>query len=52
MNACNEDQDTYFDKALQSALHHGRVNSERTIVLSSSHSGLSVLVIPAWSSLP
>jgi len=24
MTACNEDEDTYFDKVLQSALHHGR----------------------------
>jgi HEAT repeat protein len=24
MTACNEDEDTYFDKVLKSALHHGR----------------------------
>jgi HEAT repeat protein len=32
MTACNEDEDTYFDKVLQSALHHGRREKRREMV--------------------
>lgn len=32
MTACNADRDTYFDKVLQSALHHGRREKRREMV--------------------
>lgn len=32
MTACNANRDTYFDKVLQSALHHGRREKRREMI--------------------
>lgn len=32
MTVCNEGEDTYFDKVLKSALHHGRREKRREMV--------------------